>query len=87
MSRLNVLENVEIELDKIRRLASRIDDEFILYLIDMTILAVKRKAVSECVASRGQGRRREKPAAHGQNKVNFTPSHGVRRRVDAEVAG
>jgi hypothetical protein len=48
MSALETLENVEIELDKIRKAASRIKDEFILYLIDMTILAVKRKAISEC---------------------------------------
>jgi hypothetical protein len=87
MSRLNLLENVEIELDKIRRVASRIEDGFILYLIDMTILAVKRKAVSECVASKGQGRLREEPAARGRNKENLTPSHEVRPRVDAEVGG
>ena len=48
MSLLNTLEAVEIELDKVRKAASRIDDELILYLIDMTILAVKRKAISEC---------------------------------------
>ncbi len=48
MSLLDTLENVEIELDKVRKAASRIEDELILYLIDMTILAVKRKAVSEC---------------------------------------
>lgn len=50
MSRLNTLENVEMELNKIRKAASRLEDELILYLIDMTILAVKRKAVSECTA-------------------------------------
>ena len=48
MSALDTLENVEIELDKIRKTASRVEDELILYLIDMTILAVKRKAISEC---------------------------------------
>lgn len=48
MSALETLENVEIELDKIRRTASRVEDELILYLIDMTILAVKRKAIREC---------------------------------------
>jgi hypothetical protein len=48
VSALETLEKVEIELDKIRKTASRIKDEFILYLIDMTILAVKRKAISEC---------------------------------------
>jgi len=48
MSALETLENVEIELDNIRKAASRIEDAFILYLIDMTILAVKRKAISEC---------------------------------------
>jgi hypothetical protein len=48
MSALETLESVEIELDKIRKAASRVEDELILYLIDMTILAVKRKAVSEC---------------------------------------
>ena len=87
MSRLSVLENVEIELDRIRRAASRIDDGFILYLIDMAILAVKRKAISECVASERQGRLREEPAASPQNKVNFTLGHEVRGRLDAEAAG
>ncbi|HKN29529.1 MAG TPA: hypothetical protein VJY34_17260 [Roseiarcus sp.] len=47
MSALKILENVEIELDRIRKTASRLDDELILYLIDMTILAVKRKAIGE----------------------------------------
>jgi hypothetical protein len=47
MSAVETLENVEIELDKIRRAASRVEDELILYLIDMTILAVKRKAICE----------------------------------------
>ena len=87
MSKMTVLENVEIELDKIRRVASRIEDGFILYLIDMTILAVKRKAVSECVPSKGHGRLAEERAPRGQKKANLTPSHEVRRRVDAEVAG
>jgi hypothetical protein len=40
-----------------------------MYLIDMTILAVKRKALSEC-APKGQGRLREEPAASRQNKAN-----------------
>ena len=48
MSMLNTLESVEIELDKIRKAATRVDDELIVYLLDMAILAVKRKAVSEC---------------------------------------
>jgi hypothetical protein len=48
MSALETLESVEIELDKIRKTASRVEDGLILYLIDMTILAVKRKAISEC---------------------------------------
>ena len=87
MSKMTVLENVEIELDKIRRVASRIEDGFILYLIDMTILAVKRKAVSECVPPKGKGRLREERAANRRDKANFTPTHEVRRRVDAEVAG
>ena len=52
MSILNTLENVEIELGKIRREASKVEDALILYLIDMTILAVKRKAISECKDSR-----------------------------------
>jgi hypothetical protein len=47
MSAVETLENVEIELDKIRRAASRVEDKLILYLIDMTILAVKRKAICE----------------------------------------
>ncbi len=58
MSMLNTLETVEVELDKIRRTASRVEDELILYLIDMTILAVKRKAVSQCNAFDTAARRR-----------------------------
>jgi hypothetical protein len=85
MSTLDILENVEIELDRIRRAASRIEDAFILYLIDMTILAVKRKAISECVASEGQARMRKELAASRQKEVNL--SHEVRRRVTAEAAG
>ncbi|HZZ60774.1 MAG TPA: hypothetical protein VFE63_06330 [Roseiarcus sp.] len=87
MSTLNILENVETELDRIRRVASRIDDGLILYLMDMTILAVKRKALSECVASEGQGRLRDELAARRQNKANFTLSHEVRDRLDGEAAG
>jgi hypothetical protein len=87
MSTLNVLENVEIELDRIRRVASRIEDGFILYLIDMTILAVKRKAISECVASEGHGRLREELTASRQKKANFLLSHEVRDCLDAEAAG
>jgi hypothetical protein len=56
MSMLSILENVEIELDKVRKAAYRIEDELILYLIDMTILAVKRKAVSECAEFKSAGR-------------------------------
>jgi len=56
MTILNTLENVEIELGKIRREASKVEDALILYLIDMTILAVKRKAISECKDSRSLGR-------------------------------
>jgi hypothetical protein len=48
MSLLNTLETVETELGKIRRTAAKAEDTLILYLIDMTILAVKRKAISEC---------------------------------------
>jgi hypothetical protein len=51
MSKVTILEKLEIELGKIRSIASRIDDQFILYLIDMTILAAKREAVSALVAS------------------------------------
>lgn len=87
MSTLNILENVETELDRIRRAASRIDDGLILYLIDMTILAVKRKAISECVASEGPGRLPEELAASRLNKANFTLSQEVRGRLDAEAAG
>ena len=56
MSLLNTLENVEIELGKIRREASKIEDALILYLIDMAILAVKRKAISECKDLKKPGR-------------------------------
>ena len=56
MSILNTLENVENELGKIRRVASKVEDSLILYLIDMTILAVKRKAISECKHPRNPGR-------------------------------
>ncbi len=52
MTTLDTLENVEIELGKVRRIASKIHDPLILYLIDMTILAVKRKAISECAEHR-----------------------------------
>ncbi len=51
MSKLTILETVEIELGKVRRVASRAEDPLIVYLIDMTILAVKRKAISECSRS------------------------------------
>lgn len=51
MSKLSILESVESELGKVRRVASRAEDPLILYLIDMTILAVKRKAISECSRS------------------------------------
>ncbi len=66
MSVVDNLENIEIELGKIRKAASRVQDALILYLIDMTILAVKRKAISECSRSRetaGPGRRVAQPAA------------------------
>jgi len=53
MSIVNTLENVEIELGKIRKAAVRVEDALILYLIDMPILAVKRKAISECGRSKG----------------------------------
>lgn len=56
MSMLNILENVEVELDRVRRIASKVEDELILYLIDMTILAVKRKAISECAGFKGAAR-------------------------------
>lgn len=87
MSALNVLENVEIELDRIRRVASRIEDGFILYLIDMTILAVKRKAISECVASEGQAHLRKELTTNRQKKADYTLSHDLRGRLDAEAAG
>jgi len=61
MSMLKILENVEIELDKIRKAAARIDDELILYLIDMTILAVKRKAVAESADFEGARISRTRP--------------------------
>jgi hypothetical protein len=56
MSKLNILENVETELGKIRKVASRVEDALILYLMDMTILAVKRKAISECRDSKTAAR-------------------------------
>ena len=56
MSKLNILEDVEIELGKVRRTAARVEDPFIVYLIDMTILAVKRKAISECKDSKESAR-------------------------------
>ena len=52
MSVVDNLENIEIELGKIRKAAARVQDALILYLIDMTILAVKRKAISECKSSK-----------------------------------
>ena len=54
---VDTLENIEIELGKLRKAASRVDDPLILYLFDMTILAVKRKAISECSRSRETSRR------------------------------
>jgi hypothetical protein len=61
MSILATLENVETELGKIRKEVSKVEDALILYLIDMTILAVKRKAISECkdfqAPARESGRR------------------------------
>ena len=49
MSKVTILENLEIELGKVRSIASRANNHLILYLIDMTILATKREAVSEVV--------------------------------------
>jgi hypothetical protein len=47
MSKVAILENLEIELGKVRGIASRVDNQLILYLIDMAILATKREAISE----------------------------------------
>lgn len=63
MSHLHTLENVEIELGKIRREVYKVEDALILYLVDMTILAVKRKAVSECKSSRNSARNTERRVA------------------------
>ena len=58
---VDALENIEIELGKLRKAASRVNDPLIVYLLDMTILAVKRKAVSECSRSReASGRNSER---------------------------
>jgi hypothetical protein len=72
MSTLDALENVEIELDRVRKAASRIEDGFILYLIDMTILAVKRKAISECVAFRTTSAQPKKTRI-GDRKKRISP--------------
>lgn len=58
---VDALEKIEIELGKLRKAASRVDDPLILYLIDMTILAVKRKAISECSRSRETSGRNSRP--------------------------
>jgi len=47
MSKVTILENLETELGKVRSIATRADDQLILYLIDMAILATKREALSE----------------------------------------
>ena len=39
-------ELIEIELTRVRRMAEQVDDRFLLYLIDMAILEVHRKARS-----------------------------------------
>jgi len=49
MSKVEILENLEIELGKVRSIAARADNDLILYLIDMAILASKREALSEFI--------------------------------------
>ena len=49
MSKVEILENLEIELAKVRSIATRAGNSLILYLIDMAIFAAKREAISELV--------------------------------------
>lgn len=55
MSGSEILKLVQIELTRARNmaehLAERADDGFLLYLIDMAILEVKRKARSGCAVA------------------------------------
>jgi hypothetical protein len=41
-----MLELIEIELTRIRRMAQRTNDRFVLYLLDMAILEANRRARS-----------------------------------------
>ena len=44
--RVEMLDLIEIELTRVRRMAEHADDDFLLYLLDMAILEANRRARS-----------------------------------------
>ena len=65
-----MLNRIEIELTRIRRMAQDADDSFLLYLIDMAILEANSAARSKNVASIAAN---SEFLAHGYSALNVKP--------------